>query len=225
MKRPSHTTVAAYAALVLAMSGTAAAATGGTFILGHANSAGKTTKLNNTGPGAALSLHAAKPTTPALSVNTTAQIAKLNASYLNGMTSAGVRPIVFARQNASAALLGPDWTDVTGMSGTIRIPAGRSRPTLFSYSAECLLTGGGDGDSAAIQILVDGAAVTPEATNSVDFAFCTRDSGTLWVGAATQGYALLKPGTHTIDVQVGTTDPGGSARARLDDMQLSAVAY
>ncbi len=46
---------------VLAGTGTAVAATGGTFILGRSNTASTTTVLKNTGSGAALSLPANSP--------------------------------------------------------------------------------------------------------------------------------------------------------------------
>ncbi|MDQ1699047.1 MAG: hypothetical protein QOG34_910 [Frankiaceae bacterium] len=223
MKRPSHGTVVAYLALVLAMSGTAYAATGGAFILGHANTAGATSTLTTTAPGPALSLHAPSGK-PALGVNTKAQITNLNANYLNGLSSTAIHPVTLVAQNSSSALYGTTWTNVTNMSGTISIPAGRSRPTIFSYSAECVVIGGSDGDWGVIQILVDGTAVTPNATNSTDFAFCTEDAGTHWVSAATQGYRVLTPGNHTVQVQTITVT-GGSAQTRLDDMQLSVVAY
>jgi hypothetical protein len=223
MKRPSHATAVAYTALVLAMSGTAYAATGGAFILGTANSAGTTSTLTTTAPGPALNLRAPSGK-PALGVNTKAQINNLNANYLNGVTATSLHPVTLARQNNASALYGTTWTNVTGMSGTISIPAGRSRPTFFDYSAECVVIGGSDGDWGVVQILVDGVAVTPNATNSTDFAFCTEDAGTHWVSAATQGYKVLTPGNHTVQVQVISVT-GGSAQTRLDDMQLSVVAY
>ena len=46
--RPAHATVVAYVALFVAMSGTAVAATGGSFVLGRANTASKTAQF--TGP-------------------------------------------------------------------------------------------------------------------------------------------------------------------------------
>jgi len=224
MKRPSHGTVVAYVALVLAMSGTAYAATGGTFILGGANTAGATSTLTTTAPGPALSLRAPSGK-PALAVNTKAQINNLNANLLNGLSSTGIRPVVVERQNNSAALYNATWVNVNGMSGTISIPAGRSRPTFFTYSAECVVVNGTAGDYGTIQILVDGVAVTPNSTNNTDFAFCTEaSSGAPWVSAATQGYAVLTPGNHNVVVQVETVT-GGSGQTRLDDMQLSVVAY
>ena len=224
MKRPSHGTVVAYLALFAAMSGTAVAATGGSFLLGRKNSAGVTTTLTNSGKGAALSLKSHKAKTPALRVNTKALVPNLNALLLGGSTLPALRPVVLVRQNNVAKSdYGIAWTNVVGMSGTLKIPAGRSRPTVFTYSAECLVTGGTDGDYASIQILVDGHAVTPDSKDSGDFAFCSEGSTTAWIGASTQGYAVLAPGAHTVQVQVITLT-GGSALTRLDDMQLTATA-
>src|SRR3954471_22625529 len=87
--RPAHSTVVAYAALVLAMSGTAVAATGGNFLLGKANGAGHTTALTNHGTGAALRVAAHNLTTAPLSVGRNkSRIRNLNADFLDGITSA-----------------------------------------------------------------------------------------------------------------------------------------
>jgi hypothetical protein len=89
LRRPAHSTVVAYAALVLAMSGTAVAATGGIFLLGRANSAGRTTSLVNHGTGAALRVAAHNLTTAPLSVGRdTTKVHNLNADFLDGLTSA-----------------------------------------------------------------------------------------------------------------------------------------
>ena len=89
LRRPAHSTVVAYVALVLAMGGTAVAATGGTFLLGKGNAAGRTTSLANHGTGAALRLAAHNLTTAPLSVGRNkSKIRNLNADYLDGLTSA-----------------------------------------------------------------------------------------------------------------------------------------
>jgi hypothetical protein len=64
-------------------SGTAYAATGGKFILGKSNSAGKTTTLSNKN-GTALSL-SSKAGTPSLKVNRTTKVPNLNADLLDGL--------------------------------------------------------------------------------------------------------------------------------------------
>ena len=59
-------TVVSYFTLVVAMGGTAYAAAGGAFILGHNNSAGATTSLTNTRSGPALKLGTHSGATPPL---------------------------------------------------------------------------------------------------------------------------------------------------------------
>lgn len=103
-RRPAHSTVVAYAALVLAMSGTAVAATGGNFLLGSANGAGRTTSLTNHGTGAALRVAAHNLTTAPLSVGKNkTRIRNLNADFLDGITSAKLqRRVTGTCSNGSA---------------------------------------------------------------------------------------------------------------------------
>lgn len=81
--RPAHATVVAYVALFVAMSGTAVAATGGSFVLGRSNTASKTSTLTSTA-GAPLSLHAPPGRSP-LRVDSARQVALLNADLLDGL--------------------------------------------------------------------------------------------------------------------------------------------
>jgi hypothetical protein len=78
----SPATLISIVALFIALSGTAYAATGGTFILGKANSASAVSSLTNTA-GTALRL-SSKAGTPPLAVSSTAQVSNLNASLLGG---------------------------------------------------------------------------------------------------------------------------------------------
>ncbi len=86
MKRSTLTSFAAGAVVALVLGGgTAVAATGGTFILGHSNSASATTTLTDT-RGTALSLKS-KAGTPALKVGNTVKVPSLNADLLDGLSS------------------------------------------------------------------------------------------------------------------------------------------
>lgn len=69
--------------VVATVTGTAYAATGGTFILGRANGASTTTSLSN-GGGTALSLGGGAGK-PALAVNNTVKVPRLNADLLDGL--------------------------------------------------------------------------------------------------------------------------------------------
>lgn len=97
IKHPSHATVVAYIALFFAMSGTAVAATGSTFITGRSNSASSTTSLSNAG-GTPLSLVARSGYAP-LAVNSTTRVGRLNADLLDGLDSSTLQ----RRTSASCA--------------------------------------------------------------------------------------------------------------------------
>jgi hypothetical protein len=89
MRRPSLPLAISTLALIVAMTGTAVAATGGNFILGRANSADATTSLANTARGAVLSLNA-KSGQPPLAVSNGVQVPNLNASKLGGKNLAQI---------------------------------------------------------------------------------------------------------------------------------------
>ena len=83
LRMPSHTTVAAYLALFIAMSGTAYATTGGTFVLGKRNTAGTVTRLSNPN-GTPLKLVPRTGYAP-LRVTSGVRVANLNADRLDGL--------------------------------------------------------------------------------------------------------------------------------------------
>jgi hypothetical protein len=83
--KPTHGVVVAYLALFIAMTGTATAATGGSFTLGKSNSANKASSLANTS-GTPLSLQAKTGFAP-LRVNSSTKVLKLNADKLDGFDS------------------------------------------------------------------------------------------------------------------------------------------
>lgn len=240
MKRPSHSTVVAYVALMMAMSGTAVAATGGAFLLGKSNLAGGPTTLTNTGSGAALALKAHTASTPALIVNTKAVVPNLNASLVGGRSAADLRSLAMVRVNANTTTVSStttSWTTISGMSGTLSIPAGVAHPTVITYSAECSVTGD-PGDWVAVRIQVDGHTVSASrttgtgGTGDANFSFCSPQAAgnsaesAEWLSASTQGFAVLTPGTHTITVQALAEDfvSSNTVVGRFDDMMMTALA-
>jgi hypothetical protein len=89
--RPAHSTVVAYVALFMALSGGAYAATGGTFLLGRSNTASTTTNLSRTTAGAPLRLTTNLAASPPLAVNGTGRVANLNADRIDGLDSTALR--------------------------------------------------------------------------------------------------------------------------------------
>jgi hypothetical protein len=83
--RPTPAGVLAVLALFVASTGTAVAATGGSFLLGRANTETTTASLSNPN-GTALSLGGGKGA-PAFAVNNSAKIYRLNADALDGLDS------------------------------------------------------------------------------------------------------------------------------------------
>jgi hypothetical protein len=98
--RSTLTTVAAAAVLVGGADLASYAATGNPLILGHANSAGGTTSLKNTGRGPALSLNSIKSAPPFL-VNSSHLVKHLNADTIHGVPVSVAAPnnyqIVFSK--------------------------------------------------------------------------------------------------------------------------------
>jgi hypothetical protein len=91
--RAAVTTLAAAAILVGGANLATYAATGHPLILGHANSAGTTTALKNTGRGPALSLNSSTHSSP-LTVNSSKLVKHLNADRLGGMSATQINPAV-----------------------------------------------------------------------------------------------------------------------------------
>jgi len=113
MRRPSHATVVAYLALFVALGGTAAAATGGTFVLGRSNYESGGASLS-TLSGSPLTLNAPTGKAP-LAVNQRVQINNLNAQYVGGRTATqlGVRQMLSFDASNHAAVTGSNWQYVS----------------------------------------------------------------------------------------------------------------
>jgi hypothetical protein len=136
--RPSHATVVAYLALVVAVGGgTAYAATGGTFVLGKANSATTTTALTRTTVGAPLSLVAKAGSAP-LAVNSTVKVTRLNADLLDGKDSTAFQPkiakLVFTPLTLTNGWVGDCFGTgaagiAVGVDGTVHLHGGICAPT------------------------------------------------------------------------------------------------
>ncbi len=111
------------AAGLIGVNGIAYAATGGNLILGHSNHASTVTKVTRTTKGPALALHVKSQQVP-FTVNSTKQVAKLNASYLGGMAATSLQ--THARRVQPAGLHDCDNLD--------RLPVGRSPAGTYDAS-------------------------------------------------------------------------------------------
>jgi hypothetical protein len=112
MRRPSPAIAISVAALVVAMSGTAYAATGGTFLLGRANKATALSSLSNS-KGTALQL-SSKNGTPPLTVSNGVQVPELNASELGGIPATGFMQGTGSADSGNVAITGTGSALITG---------------------------------------------------------------------------------------------------------------
>lgn len=104
LRWPSPALAVALVALFVSLGGVGIAATGGSFILGHSNSARRTSALRaSPTSGAALGIRNATPGLPAVAfrvtggappftVNSTTEVPNLNAGQLDGLSSAAFEP-------------------------------------------------------------------------------------------------------------------------------------
>jgi hypothetical protein len=131
--RPSHATVVAYLALVVAVGGgTAFAATGGTFVIGKANKETTTTSLTRTTAGAPLTLVAKAGSAP-LAVSSTVKVAKLNADLLDGKDSTAFQPKI-ARLTFTPLTMTNGWKAECFFSGLPGIALGADGTVHFHGS-------------------------------------------------------------------------------------------
>jgi hypothetical protein len=103
-RRPSHATVIAYAALFVALSGTAVAATGGNFILGKSNSASTATQLSS-GAGNALKV---TDTNGGTGVYASGGNHSKNTAAVHGQSGAGNAVEGFSTANPASGVYGQD---------------------------------------------------------------------------------------------------------------------
>lgn len=150
LHRPSAATIISLFALFFAMSGTAVAATGGTFILGSANTDTRVSSLANTA-GTALSLSSTS-TTPPLIVSNSVQVPRLNASQLGGIPASGYMQggghitgaqltIKGTDTNAGVLLRGPKGIILVAVCGATGTALDLSTPSSPGPSAPSLFPG------------------------------------------------------------------------------------
>lgn len=100
--------------VVAALDYTASAATGGKFILGHLNKAGKQTVLKRTKPGPALGLTTKSASNAPFTTNATGKVANLNADKLDGYDSVNLGTRAYAAVGANGTISPKDGVDPVG---------------------------------------------------------------------------------------------------------------
>jgi hypothetical protein len=211
LRAPTHATVVSYLALFVALGGTAYAATGGNFILGHANKANQASSLTNTGAGPALTLATKKGSTPPLAVSNGTKITNLNADKLDGLSSSA-----FARTSTFRTLSFHASSSLTPTQHKLGTVLGDT------ISADCRVFGNND-----VQLRV--YLQTSDGSWSVGYGSMINDGGTL----KTDSNSTTAPaGTYSTPTQIDflsalTNANGGGLPYRysghVDLVQLAPV--
>lgn len=125
IKTPSHATVVAYAALFFALGGTAAAATGNTFITGRSNTATSQTYLVNRGAGPVLALGTQNGQVPLAVSATAGKATNLNADRIDGLDGTALQRRVTGSCAAGSTVTG---VQATGTVTCQPVPSGPQGP-------------------------------------------------------------------------------------------------
>lgn len=123
--RTALAVVGAAALLVAGADAVSYAATGDSLLLGKANKTTRTTTVQNTGSGPALTLRTRK-NAPPLAVSSTKLVKKLNADSLDGLSAEAVAPLV-----SRGTIMAPGQTFAAAGLRSFTMPAGTYRVTLF----------------------------------------------------------------------------------------------
>jgi hypothetical protein len=202
--RASLTTVAAAAVLVTGAGLASYAATGHPLILGHANKAGGTTSLKNTGRGPALKLNSIR-SAPPLVVNSKKMVKNLNANMVGGKTLAQLSPkMTRVRIGTPGGTLSNAQHFVT-----VKAPSGDLKVTTTGLWTSTLNT-----DS--ITCIAADSALFPSGTDlSLVWALLTRSlgsTGTDNINLGTTQYVHIPRGRHAV---VGCTTEGDTGTVTL----------
>jgi hypothetical protein len=121
------------------------------------------------------------------------------------------------------------WDDITELTQTINVPAGRPRRLLATVSGEsdCSTADTVLGNYCMLRIVVDGQELAPK--SGQDFAFNSPDPDVeeaSWESLSIQRTSeILAPGQHTVTVQHRVTPGAQPVGHRFDDALLSVLQF
>jgi len=133
-----------------------------------------------------------------------------------------VAAVTVVTENQTTFIGSTSFQNLAGATATITVPAGKVQLVEAAFTADSTCQGPFGGNWCSLQILADGAEMTPVAAG--DFAFDgVGAADDFFEGHAMQRSILLGPGTHTIQVQAAVTLSGMSFF--LDDWSLTITQY
>ena len=217
-RRAPVATIVAFIALFVSLTGTTYAATGGTFLLGRANSAGQVTKLTNPN-GTALSLFS-KTGTPALRVGNTTQVPNLNASLLGGQSAAKL--ITGIQTGRATGPTNPVYNNTQGLlalwgGGLMEVQVTKALSAsclVVNYAASNFVLGGGGPMIYGVYVY-DAGGVSAVANQIDRWYYNVLSTHLGWSG--TVSFNGLPAGSYTVRLRVGPAGPGMTVGTDTND--------
>ena len=133
--------------------------------------------------------------------------------------------VALARGSAAFATTSDSWTNLTGASVSIRIPAGQRAILLATFSGESLCNGGFVGDECDVRVLFNGSQGQPgPAAPNSGAAFDSEGSGDDYreMHSMQRSKGPFGPGLYTVRVQVETCC---GTTFTLDDWHLTVQSF
>ena len=121
---------------------------------------------------------------------------------------------------------GATYMDIPSAAAGVTVPAGRQATVVAHFSAEAVMFGS-PGDRCSVRIVLDGQPMTP--SDGVDDTFDSVSDGAGFDNA--EQHAIVRyaqhvgPGDHTVAAQAATTKTGATdPQCRIDDLAMVAQA-
>ena len=121
---------------------------------------------------------------------------------------------------------GATYMDIPSAAAGVTVPAGRQATVVAHFSAEAVMFGS-PGDRCSVRIVLDGQPMTPG--DGVDDTFDSVSDGAGFDNA--EQHAIVRyaqhvgPGDHTVAAQAATTKTGATdPQCRIDDLAMVAQA-
>jgi len=118
------------------------------------------------------------------------------------------------------------YMDIPSANATVTVPAGRQATVIAHFSAEAVMFGA-PGDRCSVRIVLDGEPMTP--SEGVDDTFDSVSDGASFDNA--EQHAIVRyaehvgAGDHTVIAQAATTKTGAAEpQCRIDDLAMVAQA-
>lgn len=198
--------VGASAVLVVGVDAVSYAATGSGVLLGHSNTAKKTTTIKNSGSGSVLNLVTKKSSSAPFTTNAKGQVANLNASDLDGQTASQIQSQAVTQAVGQAAgQIHAHWALVSRF-GVVSDSSGGVSVTTPSTGIYCIAVAG-------VSALTTVATVTPDfAADDTDVSSSEASQAIVEIDSGGGGCAI---GDFAVFTFQSIVTPGSTGSASI----------